>query len=75
MSGPFEMPAGYDAWKTRTPWDDQTFECTDCDDQGCDRCAGEGFEAARDLEDLDERCGDDGQPDERQEWRDFDPDA
>lgn len=73
MSGPFEMPAGYDAWKTRTPWDDWQPECTRCDDQGCDECCE--TEEARGLDDLEERCGDDGQPSERQEWHDYDPDA
>ncbi len=42
----------------------------------CTLCDGTGeveSEEARGLDDLEERC--DGQPDEAQEWRDFDPDA
>jgi hypothetical protein len=42
----------------------------------CTFCNGTGeveTEAARGLDDLEDRC--DGQPNEAQEWRDFDPEC
>lgn len=56
MCGPFEMPAGYDAWKTRSPDDERrdrcSFECSRCEDEGCEECCPSEGITLDDIENI-----------------------